>query len=412
MDKVLRKIAVLAAAVAVVSCSGKLDDEVNIPEIRPVNLSVLQTEVLQAGQGFGFDLFHCVASAAGNKSVFISPASLQVALMMAANGAKGDTYREIVETMGYAGYSVDDINSMYSRLIQGLTEVDTSTQFEIANSAWINGTFPIYKDYASTLSCVFKAGCRSIDFRSNGALGQINGWCSDNTHGMIRKLYDSLDDDWQFILMNTLYFKGIWASKFNASNTSSQTFNVIDGGSTAVSMMHQTSEFQYSENLEAQFCALPFGNTAFELDIVLPHADVDFAEYLSQFNADKLNSFMDMSGKSKVRLSVPKVELDCFTQFNDVLQKMGIITAFSNYAQFSAISEEPLKISDVRQKAVFKMDESGAEAAAVTGIAFEKITSAGPEKEYVFTADHPFILVIRERTSGAILFMGSYTGCL
>ena len=129
MDKVLRRIAVFATAVAVVSCSGKLDDEVNIPEIRPVNLSVLQTEVLQAGQGFGFDLFHGVASAAGNKSVFISPASLQVALMMAANGAQGETYREIVETVGYAGYSVDDINSMYSHLIQGLTVVDTSTQF-------------------------------------------------------------------------------------------------------------------------------------------------------------------------------------------------------------------------------------------------------------------------------------------
>lgn len=393
------------------SCSEKLipaDDEIVIPEMKEIRLSSRQYEVLNAGKDFNFELFHRVADK--EESVFISPLSLQIALSMAANGASGTTFKEMAEVMGYGGCSIEDINSMYRTLIAGLGEVDTSTTLEIANSAWVNGSFPLRSEYVSQLDEVFDATCRSVDFSTPGALAAINGWCSDKTHGMIPSIFDSLAPEYQFILLNALYFKGIWAKQFDAANTvSGAAFKAVDGTQVRVDMMHQTEDFNYSADKQAEYCALPFGNTAFELDIILPREGVDFKKYVSSFNAERLQELKAEAGEAHVTLSVPKLELNCFTGLVDILKDMGITTAFSDGAQFPYISEISLKIAEVRQKAAFKMDEKGAKAAAVTGIAFEK-TSIFVGKDVVFTADRPFILLIRECTSGAILFLGTYTG--
>lgn len=411
MRKLSLFLTIALAALASAACNKNLGndpEDPQIPELKAIRLSAAQTKVLDAGKDFNFELLKKVAT--GDKSVFLSPLSLQTALSMAANGATGTTFTEIAETIGYKGCSIEEINSMYRQLIAGLSTVDTSTTLENANSAWTNSGFPIYKDYISTLKDVFQAECSSLDFSAPSALSTINGWCSDKTHGMIPSLYEKIEPDYQFILLNALYFKGIWVKPFDTKKTHDYPFQAIDGSKKTVQMMHQTESFRYGKSEQAQICMLPFGNKAYELDIILPNTGIDFKKYVSLFDYSKLIELMSSSCYEEVILAIPKIELDCFTPLVDILKDMGINVAFTDFAQFPGTSEVPLKIADVRQRAAFKMDEKGAKAAAVTGIADEKATSIGTDEPIVFTADHPFILLIRECTSSAILFVGTYTG--
>ncbi len=401
---------IFAAIAAITLCSTGCEKNpgTRVPERKDIVLTKGQADILNSGSDFNFDLLHEVAT--GQSSAFISPLSLQVALCMAANGSEGDTFGEIAKTIGYDGYSVDEINDMYNTLISGLAKVDKSTTFEIANSMWVNEGFPVYKSFAETLRRSYAASCENLDFKAPDAVRKINRWCSDNTHGMVPKIMDKINPDLEVLLINALYFKGIWAAQFDAANTREEAFKAVDGSETMVEMMHQTQKFRYAENDEAQFCVLPFGNKAYELDILLPGENVDFQEYVASLDGRKWNSLLESACSYEVILSVPKVNLERQTKLEDILQNMGITKAFSGDAEFPGISEIPLKIAEVAQKAVFNMDEKGAKAAAVTHIGFTKEAAAEPLPQVVFNADHPFVFAIRETTSSAILFIGTYTG--
>lgn len=396
------------AAITLVSTSCEEISTTRIPERKDIVLSKSQQAVLQSGSDFNFDLLREVTN--GQSSAFVSPLSIQAAFCMAANGAEGETFDEIAKAIGYEGYTIEEINSMYNTLIEGLAKVDKSTTFEIANSIWVNKDFPVYPDYIETLKNQYAAQCKNLDFQGDKAVNEVNKWCSDHTDGMVPKIMDSISPELELLLINALYFKGIWASPFEASNTKTEDFTAIDGSKVKVEMMHQTKYYRYADSDEAQFCALPFGNGAYELDIVLPHNDVDFQKYLAGLNTEKWNALVGRTGSSEVTLSVPKLSLDRKIDLVPVLKNMGIQKAFTNYAEFPGISEIALKIAEVAQRAVFKMDEKGAKAAAVTYIGFAKCTSVGPSEQIYFTADHPYVFAIRETTSGAILFMGTNTG--
>lgn len=400
---ILSAIALMSSSCDKFVPTGKVD----IPARVDIALTKAQSEVLAAGEEFNFDFFRNVFD---GTDVFVSPLSLQAAFSMALNGAEGVTYDEIAKAIGYEGKTIEEVNSLYNALIEGLAKVDTSTKFEIANSIWVKKGFELYPQFISALEKEYKAGCEELDFSQEEAVAKINKWCSDNTHGLIPDMFDQIDPRIEMMLINALYFKGVWANEFNPDQTHKEPFTSIDGKTVSVDMMSITREFKYSENDRAQFVALPFGNEAFELDVVLPRSDVNFSTYISKFDADEWNSLASKACRREVVLRIPKFKMDNKIKLNSVLADMGIVQAFTDDATFSKISKIALKISEVVQRAVFSMDEKGAEAAAITEIGFEKCTSAGPSMKTVFIADHPFIFAIRETTSSAILFIGAHTG--
>lgn len=402
--------AILAIALTVCSCSKSNSDndpQYQFPERVPIVLSRSQQEIVNQGNSFAFDFFRELCKLEKDKEVFISPFSLQAAFCMLCNGAKGDTYTQIVDAMGFQGMSKDEVNNTYKILTSALLSADSSTKLSIANALWAN-QFPILQSFSSTLSQNYGARVESFDFSSREALETINSWTNENTGGMIPSLFDRLDPSWTYILTNAIYFKGIWSEKFKTENTYKEDFHCLSGDKRSTDFMHGEIPcyYNYSEDLHAALCELPFGNKSFLLDILLPDEDIDFDSFVAKFGAKQWEEMTaDLYGSTQY-VVIPKMDVS-YTgtdSFKASLKALGIEDVFGGNADLTGVSNRNTYISDVIQKAKFKMDENGAEAAAVTGL-IAKETSIGPSRE--FMADHPFIYAIREYSTGAILFMGA-----
>ena len=400
----------LGALAMLAGCHGNGNGD--FPERQYIGLTRSESEVVNTGNGFAFDLYREVAAENDGKNLFLSPLSAQAALIMAANGAKGDTYNQIVKAIGFENYSADDVNSTFRKIIFGLQTVDTSVDFEFANSVWIKDDFKVKQDYVSLLADSFDAEAANVDFGSSDGINKINNWCKEKTHGMIPTIMDGPNADLKFALVNALYFKGQWSLKFDKSNTKEDYFTNIDGSRNLVDFMNKVDEYQYSESEEMQVCELPFGNKAYAMDFLLPRKNLDFNEFFSDFTFDDLDEYLSVFGTSDVTLKLPKLDLDFDVDLIPALSRLGINDAFiRGTADFSGIYAEnkDLFISIVHQKTALEMNEEGAKAAAVTHIGIGD-TSPGPVDQAEFIADHPFLFLIREKSTGAILFIGAYTG--
>lgn len=403
--------AALILVAAICGCSkdnaGK-DPEYQFTERQWIELTKSQQDIVNRGNGFAFDLFAAINKAEADKEVFISPFSMEAALCMLSNGAKGDTYSQIVNAMGYEGLSKEEVNSTYGLLTTALLNADNSTKFSIANALWVGREFPVLKSFSNTLSEYYGARVENLDFSSPKALETINSWTNESTNGMIPTLFDRLDPSWVYILTNALYFKGVWSEKFKTDNTYKEDFHCLSGEVRSTDFMHGEIPcgYTFSEDLHAAMCELPFGNKSFLLDILLPDTGIDFNSFVAGLTAEKWKTLTDNLHSAEQYVIIPKMDVS-YTGTDSMkaaLKATGIVDAFSGSADFSGISEVRTYISDVIQKARFKMDENGAEAAAVTGL-IAKETAFMPSSE--FMADHPFVYAIREFSTGAILFIGA-----
>ena len=410
MRKVILSIGVLAT---LAGCNGAGEKE--FPERQYINLTKAEGEVVNTGNGFAFDLYREVAKENDGKTIFLSPLSAQAALIMAANGANGNTYDQIVKAIGFENYDAATMNSAFRKIIYGLKTVDTSVDFETANSIWIQNGFNIRKDYVSLLSDNFDAEASNVDFGSNAGVKKINEWCKDKTHGMIPTIMEEPNAALKFALVNALYFKGQWSLKFDKSNTREGYFKVLNRDSEKVDFMNKSGNYLYSESDEMQVCELPFGNEAYCMDILLPRKELDFSEFFSDFTYDDFQEYVNAFGSASVKIKIPKLDLDFDVDLTQALTRLGINDAFINgKAAFSNIyaddKDKNLHISMVLQKTALEMNEDGAKAAAVTEIGLAEADRPIHVDSAEFTADHPFMMLIREKSTSAILFIGAYTG--
>lgn len=404
-------IAFFTMALAVCACGMNYPDpegKVVFDERVDIVLTRQQQSIVSKGNGFAFDFFAQICKEEADQEIFISPFSLEAALCMLCNGAGGDTYAQIATMLGYEGLDKDEINATYKLLISALLGADSSTKFSIANAMWLNNDFPILPSFAAVLTDNYGASVKNLDFSSDKALDDINSWTNKSTGGMIPTLFERLDPEWVYILANALYFKGVWSEKFKTENTRAEVFRCLSGNRRTVDFMHGEvpCRYTYNEEMGAQLCELPFGNKAFLLDILLPDDGIDFNKFVAGLDAAGWDALIGDLFSTEKYVIIPKMEVS-YTgsdSFVAALKALGMTDAFGPAADFTALSSEPTYVSDVIQKARFKMDENGAEAAAVTAIV-GKMNSAGPSLQ--FFADHPFVYAIREYSTGAILFMGA-----
>ena len=403
--------AIIALVVAVCSCSksnSDNDQQYQFSERQAIVLTKNQQDIVNQGNGFAFDFFRQLCKIESDKEVFISPFSLQAAFCMLCNGAKGETYTQIVNAMGLNGMSKEEVNNTYKLLTKALLNADSSTKLSISNALWANLGFPILPSFSTTLSENYGARVENLDFASQKALETINSWTNESTGGMIPTLFDRLDPNWAYILTNAIYFKGVWSEKFKTDNTYKEDFHCLSGTVRSTDFMHGEipCRYSYSEDLHAALCELPFGNKSFLLDILLPDEGIDFDTFVAKFGAKQWEEMTGDLWNSTQYVVIPKMDVS-YTgtdSFKASLKALGIEDVFGGAADLTGVSKVPTCISDVIQKAKFKMDENGAEAAAVTGL-IAKETSIGPSRE--FMADHPFVYAIREFSTGAILFIGA-----
>ena len=410
----MKRFGLLTAIVALLTISlscEKLngDDPRNNP-YKPLNLTTKSAEFARQGNSFAFDFIDRI-NTAEDGGFIISPLSMQFLLGMILEAAQNGTADEICKVLGYGAGEVNAVNEYCLSMLEQLPSLDKKTKLSIANAIFVNKWYGLKDSYKSTVGRYYQAEVANLDFSDGaGSLKTINGWCSKQTNGMIPKVLDKVSADMLAYLFNAMYFKSQWKEKFPKGNTSNETFTAEDGVIKKVPMMKNREDFLYQDNDDFRVVRLPYGNGAFNMLVILPQTGKTLSDVTLALKTTDWNEFLQMMVTCDVDLWLPKFETNYSKKLNDILSDMGMPSAFSAInADFKAMSDAALCLSYVKQDAVIKVDEEGTEAAVVSSAGM-MATSAGPGEHIIFHADHPFLYLITESSTGAILFAGKYNG--
>lgn len=389
----------------VISCSD--DDSPKLRKAEPIVLKSTFDKKLEQDNHFAIDLFKIAYQTENETNIFISPLSVSMALNMTMNGAKNNTLEEMLQVLRVSGYSIDDINEYSKTMREALLKADQTTQIAIANSIWYKEGFDVDQPFINVNKNHYNAEVTSLNFADNNAISRINNWCANHTNNKITKIIDIIPNDMVMYLINAIYFKAIWVNKFEKKNTSETIFYAEDGEEQKIRMMTQENKFNYSTDEICSYLELPYGNEAFSMIAVLPNEGKSIADVVNNMTFESWHEALTKMSQGKVKLFMPLFKFETkYKLHENILPQMGMIDAFDiSVADFSGINNnKQLHISDVIHKAYVEVNEEGTEAAAVTSTGVLGDTSPGPGN--VLRFDKPFIFVIKEQSTGIILFIG------
>ena len=406
--KLFRHLACAVAGCLFVACSntsepGQLP---TAPTSLPRPLTSAEQNTLMAANDFSFALFRQLSKSGAKDNVFVSPISASMSLGMTMNGARGTTLDAMRATLGVSGSDLATINAGYKGLIDLLRGLDATSTFQIANSIWYKSSVTFSPAFIDTTRKWFDATVRGLNFSDvNGSLATINGWVNTNTSGTIPTILDNITPDEVMFLINAIYFKGSWQTKFDPTLTSAQSFHAADGTTQTVQMMQRgeyiAPKVRIASTSRVRALELPYGNGSFAMDVLLPSAqNVDIDSIARSLTSAEWASLTASFSESDIAVALPKFTMKYERTLNDDLSALGMGITFSDFADFSGMGAGSLKLAFVKQKAFVDVNEDGTVAGAST------ITGVVPTSFSEFRVDRPFIFVIRERLSGTILFMG------
>ena len=397
MKKILFALLVLAL---VGSCKNT-----NEPIEKAQTMELTQVQKTKASQDndFAFELMKQTLANTDESNVFISPLSVSIALGMTWNGAVGNTKTEMEKTLNMSGMSVKEINEYYKLIQSTLPDLDPKTKLSIANSIWYRNNFTAKSDFLKANIDYFDAEISPLDFNKQEAVDIINGWCSEKTNGLIPKVIDKIEAEQLMFLINAVYFKGIWVRQFKKEDTHEADFTNEKNAKVKVNMMNITDTFAYAEDDFAQYLEMPYGNKAFSMTVILPKSQPATADF-SGLTTERFNKAVEKLANEKVVVMLPRFKVKNKFQLKPMLQAMGMQKAFTTGAEFDGIFDvKPLYIGFVQHDTYVEVTEEGTEAAAVTTVGMT--TTSLPNYPY-FIVNKPFAFVIKENSSGIILFMG------
>ena len=319
-------------------------------------------------------------------NLIISPLSIFQALSLAANGAKEKTQSEILDVL--QSETIDELNELNYKI---LSEFKKFTAIDIANA--VMTTFSPLKDF-SNIALKYLAPIEPLE-----SVEQVNNWCSNKTHGKIDKILDSLNPNTVMLILNAVYFKGEWVSKFESYATKKLPFYNLGTEEIEIDTMTQIDHFNYYEDKKVQAIELRFINDSMSAIIILPSEDTDINKYIETLSIsnEEYTKIIEGFNNFKVNLQLPKFELEFKEKLNDVLISLGMYDAFDeNHADFTGLREEGnIFISQVIHKTYLKVFEDGCEAAAVTVIDFAENSIPRPEKIYDMKVNRPFLFLLK-----------------
>lgn len=352
---------------------------------------------------FAFNLFKNSIAGSEGENVCVSPASAAWALSMLLNGAEGETAQQIKRALDPDGkaQSMQEYNEYQQALAAYLTG-DTAATVSVANSIWVNQNYPVKKDFTDVNKRYYDAEVRNVAF-NNSAVADINQWCSDKTNGKIAKMVERLSADDVMVLLNALYFKSQWEKPFEKDFTAKADFNCSKKKRVQVNMMSETNVKLYFANDVVQMTAKEMKG-GYYMYFILPRKGVSIEEAAAAM-ADNFDAWKNGMKRERVSLFLPRFTSDYSTSLVKALQAMGVKDAFGSNADFD-ISEVPTYVSEVMQKTYVKVDEVGAEAAAVTSVMVGLLSSANMKEPEEIILDRPFIYLIAPADADAVLFVG------
>ena len=347
---------------------------------------------------------------AGN--LFYSPYSISLALAMTYAGARGETERQMAETLHF-DLEQEKLHRAFNALDQILRpeniNEDSSFRLNIANSLWGQQGYPFLEEFLLTLARNYGAGMNLVDFKDAEKVREIiNAWVEEETEEKIQDLIPegALDVLTRLVLVNAIYFNANWAFPFDASATQLDSFTLLDGSTVEVQMMNQRANLNYMRAEGYQAVELPYMDSSMAMYVLLPDAG-NFEAFEQALDGNLLQDVREGLQWTSVELSLPKFNIESAFGLNETLQAMGMVDAFDpDLADFTGMTpERELYITDVIHKAYVNVDEKGTEAAAATGVVVGIVSM--PADEVVMKVDRPFVFVILDRVTGTLMFVGS-----
>jgi serpin B len=330
---------------------------------------------------------------------FISPHSIYTALLMAANGAGGETKAQLLKALG-----VKDIKwaNEYAAIFREKVKTNDKITLETADSLWLNtdamNGIEFSDGFKKLCAEIFDAAVEEVT--AADAVAKVNAWVSEKTHGRIKNLIS--DNGFDAALVDTIYLKADWEKEFDKSNTYKQVFHSKNGDDKEIDFMHQTETFEYAESGDARIAVLPYVGGAVSMMLILGEYEGDVEKLISEAEySDTL-----------LYLALPKISSESSFNLNEVMEKLGAADCFNpSKADFTPmVTAGNMYIEKILHKANVDVDEKGTEAAAATAIVLRTTAFIEPDptEPTEFICDKPFTYLIRDNETGEILFIGRY----
>ncbi len=379
-------------------------DKVRLAPLAPADPAV--TELVAGNSAFAFDLYRLLYMGAEN--LFYSPHSISVALAMTYAGARGQTEQQMADAMHYT-LPQAQLHAAFNALDQALasrSEDDEAFRLHLVNSIWGQRGVAFLDAFLDMLAQNYGAGLRVVDFAQSEAARQlINAWVSDQTEARIPELLPerAVDAATALVLANAVYFKAAWLHAFPEALTTERPFHLLDGSEVSVPMMSQVAELGYAQVPGVQAIELPYAGDGMSMVILLPD-EGQFERFAQSLDAQQVAGWLDALRPHSLALTMPKFTFEAGFELRDALTALGMVDAFGGNADFSGMDgTKELFVEQVYHKAFVAVDEAGTEAAAATAVV---VARKAPEAEQTVIVDGPFVFLIRDIESGAILFLG------
>jgi serpin B len=373
-------------------------------------------ELAGGNSAFAFDLYQFLKEGRPGDNLFYSPYSISLALAMTYAGARGETEGQMADALHFA-LTQERLHPAFNALDLELTSRGEGAEgkdgegfrLNIANAIWGQAGFQFLPDFLDTLAENYGAGLRLLDFANAPEESRItiNDWVSNQTEGRIEDLIPPglITELTRLVLTNAIYFNAAWNTPFEPELTEDGPFHTLDGGQTTVPMMRQTESLGYARGSGYQAVELPYDGRELSMVILLPEAG-QFEAFEGALGFEQVENILEDLTYQQVALTMPKFEVESDFSLAGALAALGMQHAFTADADFSGMTGgRDLFISDVVHKAFVSVDEAGTEAAAATAVVME-LTSAMPEEPVEVRVDRPFVFLIRDIETGAILFVG------
>lgn len=390
--------------------------------------------LVEAGNAFAFDLYGALAEPvdSGGENLFFSPYSVSAALAMTRAGARGATAEEMTRALHLDADAAELRGERLHAAAEGLRDriepqsgsggagdEDSPLTLRVANALWGQEGVAFAGDFRTLLAERYGARLERVDFvgAAEEARQTINRWVEGATEGKIRNLVQpgAVDSLTRLVLTNAVYFQGSWKHPFDADRTTEQPFHRLEGDPVQVPLMAQTESFPYAARGSYAAVELPYGGSSSSeaaMLVVVPDRGA-FARVEGSFDAAELEALTGALSTTRVELGLPRFEIASAAALSEPLKALGMGLAFSDRADFSGMvdpEKEPevareLHLDQVLHEAWVRVDEEGTEAAAATG-AMMAVTSMPVGEPVRLIVDRPFLVFLRHRPTGAILFAG------
>lgn len=361
-----------------------------------------ETPFLQQANHNLHQLLLTINKGSPNGNLFISPFSIYMALALLAEGASGEAKAQLVSTFGFDPQEI--IPGNVAQAIQDIFKQNNkSTALNLANSAWVQQGEELNQEYSKTIQGKYQALIEQVNFKDAATAGKVNQWIESNTGGMIKDMIQQLDPSTVLVLVNAIYFKGLWEKEFT-NELVQEPFNISPQKQVTVSYMKATVKAKYLETDTTQFVMLPYKECSMTFVAALPKTGHDPVSQLDLSNIYALGR----SFTNDVILSLPKFSFETKTNLNEILKSLGVTSIFAPKAgELGGILSGPVAVSDVIHQAKIEVDRKGTRAAAATVVTMLRSCRI-PAPKPVVTLDRPFAFFIYDTQSQLTIFSGIY----